>query len=455
MARWREPNASVPPSRSTLVLGHRGASAEAPENTLSAFRLAMAQGADGVELDVWRCATGEVVVAHDEDLVRVAGNPLRIADAPLSALRAVDVGAYKGDRFRGERIPLLTEVLEALPTAFVNVELKSGRRAGDLALAHAAAEVIRRAGAGERVIVSSFEWRLVAALRLAAPDVATGLLFEDGYAWRLRTFLGVRSLRPAAVHPDRRPRDRRARAALGRARPRRERLDGGRSGGRGAARARGRHRGHHERAGAGARRSRPGGLELPAELRRAPERRTRASRRRTHSPWGRRRRRTCPRPRGRPSTRSSAARWWSGRSPPRSAGTTPASRSRRPGSSPPAKSLGREVHPLGRGGDVGEAGGQVRGEARHRVHAPALRDEEVDVGRAEVPVLLAEEPRVREADREVGHVLEPLVERPLRLALRREVRRGGEVDEAPAELEAPRQRLADVDGRQVELRRLR
>ncbi len=202
MARWREPNASVPPSRSTLVLGHRGASAEAPENTLSAFRLAMAQGADGVELDVWRCATGEVVVAHDEDLVRVAGNPLRIADAPLSALRAVDVGAYKGDRFRGERIPLLTEVLEALPTAFVNVELKSGRRAGDLALAHAAAEVIRRAGAGERVIVSSFEWRLVAALRVAAPDVATGLLFEDGYAWRLRTFLGVRSLRPAAVHPD-------------------------------------------------------------------------------------------------------------------------------------------------------------------------------------------------------------------------------------------------------------
>jgi glycerophosphoryl diester phosphodiesterase len=201
MARWREPNASVPPSRSTLVLGHRGASAEAPENTLSAFRLAMAQGADGVELDVWRCATGEVVVAHDEDLVRVGGNPLRIADAPLSALRGVDVGAWKGDRFRGERIPLLTEVLEALPTAFVNVELKS-RGARDLALAHAAAEVIRRARAGERVIVSSFEWRLVAAFRLASPDVATGLLFEDGYAWRLRTFLGVRALRPAAVHPD-------------------------------------------------------------------------------------------------------------------------------------------------------------------------------------------------------------------------------------------------------------
>src|SRR5512134_3488878 len=106
-----------------LVLGHRGASAAAPENTLAAFRLAMAQGADGVELDVWRCATGEVVVAHDEDLVRVAGAPLRVPDAPLAALRALDVGAWRGEQWRGERIPLLEEVLEALPRAVVNVEL--------------------------------------------------------------------------------------------------------------------------------------------------------------------------------------------------------------------------------------------------------------------------------------------------------------------------------------------
>src|SRR5512136_3035558 len=83
----------------TLVLGHRGASAEAPENTVAAFRLAIQQGADGVELDAWRCASGEVVVAHDEDLVRVGGSPLRIPDAPLHALRSVDVGAWKGARW--------------------------------------------------------------------------------------------------------------------------------------------------------------------------------------------------------------------------------------------------------------------------------------------------------------------------------------------------------------------
>jgi glycerophosphoryl diester phosphodiesterase len=184
-----------------LVLGHRGASADAPENTLAAFRLAMEQGADGVELDVWRCATGEVVVAHDEDLSRVGGTPLRIPDAPLRALREVDVGAWKGARFRGERVPLLAEVLEALPGAVVNVELKS--RGRDLALAQAAAEVIWRAGAGGRVVVSSFDWRLLAAFRLASPDVATGLLFEGSRAWRLRLWAGLLSLRPAAVHPDR------------------------------------------------------------------------------------------------------------------------------------------------------------------------------------------------------------------------------------------------------------
>jgi len=184
-----------------LVLGHRGASAEAPENTLAAFRLALAQGADGFELDVWRCATGEVVVAHDEDARRVAGADLRVPDAPLAELRALDVGAWKGERFRGERMPLLSEVLEALPGAIVNVELKS--RGRDVRLAAAAARVIAAAGAAGRVVVSSFDWRLVVAFRLAAPEIPVGLLFEDAAAWRVRLAIAIRLLGPSAVHPER------------------------------------------------------------------------------------------------------------------------------------------------------------------------------------------------------------------------------------------------------------
>jgi glycerophosphoryl diester phosphodiesterase len=183
------------------VLGHRGASADAPENTLAAFRLAMAPGADGVALDVWRCATGEVVVIHDEDARRVAGAPLRVPDASFAALRGLDVGAHRGERFRGERVPRLEEVFEALPGAVVNVELKS--RGRDLRLARAAADAIRAAGAADRVVVSSFDYRLLLAFRLAAPDLPAGVLFDGedpGPAW---AWLATRLLRPAAVHPER------------------------------------------------------------------------------------------------------------------------------------------------------------------------------------------------------------------------------------------------------------
>ncbi len=186
-----------------LVLGHRGASADAPENTLAAFRLAVEQGADGVELDVWRCGTGEVVVFHDADAMRLAGSPLRPDRATLTALRRLDVGSHRGARWHGERIPLLREALEAIPGAIVNVELKA-RRDGAPRLAVAAARVLRDARAEDRVLVSSFAWPLLAAFRAAAPGVATGLLFEPSRAWRLRLALGVPVVRPRAVHPERR-----------------------------------------------------------------------------------------------------------------------------------------------------------------------------------------------------------------------------------------------------------
>ncbi len=185
-----------------LVLGHRGASADAPENTLAAFRLALAQGADGVELDAWRCASGEVVVFHDQDARRLAGSPLRVTRASLAELRRLDVGAWKGERYRGEPIPRLEEALEALGTAVVNVELKSARPPGDPRLALAVARILRSRPARGAVLVSSFDWALLAAFRLAAPEVATGLLFEAGSAWRRLAGPAAALLRPRALHPE-------------------------------------------------------------------------------------------------------------------------------------------------------------------------------------------------------------------------------------------------------------
>lgn len=187
--------------RCPLVLGHRGASSTAPENTLAAFTRALADGADGVELDAWRCASGEVVVIHDEETTRTCGERLVVPEAPLASLRRLDAGAWKGASFRGERIPLLAEVFEALPGAIVNVELKARLGRPDQALAAAVARLIAEARAEERVIVSSFDFALLAAFRRAAPRVATGLLFEPAWHRPVRVALATAWLRPSALHP--------------------------------------------------------------------------------------------------------------------------------------------------------------------------------------------------------------------------------------------------------------
>jgi len=181
-------------------VGHRGASADAPENTLAAFRLAVAQGADGVELDVWRCRSGEVVVHHDVDTQRTAGARLRIPEATWRELRSLDVGGWKSARYRGERIPSLREALEAVPGAMVNVEMKSAG-VPDLGLAGAVLRVLREARALDRCLVSSFDYALMGVFRLLAPTAPGGLLFADERGWSLRARLGTLLLRPAAVHP--------------------------------------------------------------------------------------------------------------------------------------------------------------------------------------------------------------------------------------------------------------
>src|SRR5438445_13092163 len=94
-----------------LLWAHRGASADAPENTLAAFSLALAQGADGVELDAQRCASGEVVVVHDESLTRTTGLGTLVTDAPYSVIRTLDGRALTAAPFRRHRIPLLLEPL--------------------------------------------------------------------------------------------------------------------------------------------------------------------------------------------------------------------------------------------------------------------------------------------------------------------------------------------------------
>lgn len=109
-----------------LLFAHRGASAEAPENTLEAFERAVQHGADVLELDVHLSADENVVVFHDETVDRTTNGTGRVAARTLRELRALDAG-YSMDSFRGRgvTVPLLSEVLAAFPSAAFNIELKS------------------------------------------------------------------------------------------------------------------------------------------------------------------------------------------------------------------------------------------------------------------------------------------------------------------------------------------
>ena len=131
------------------LIAHRGDGAEFPENTIPAFLSAIRKGAEMVELDERRCKTGEIVVMHDPVVDRVAGGARgNVADMTLAELKALDVGAPMGERFRGTRIPTLEEALEVFPAEgmLLNLHCKIEDAAPE------AAGIIRRQGRENQVV---------------------------------------------------------------------------------------------------------------------------------------------------------------------------------------------------------------------------------------------------------------------------------------------------------------
>ncbi len=122
-----DPPVANPPVGLPRIVAHRGASHEAPENTLAAFRRAWELGVECVELDVHLTKDGEVVVMHDPNTRRTTGHDSWIAERTLAELKQLDAGAWKSEAFVGERIPTIQEVIATIPrgrTLFI--ELKSG-----------------------------------------------------------------------------------------------------------------------------------------------------------------------------------------------------------------------------------------------------------------------------------------------------------------------------------------
>lgn len=182
------------PGERPFVLGHRGARADAPENTMRAFELALTQGADGLEIDVRMSADGELFIAHDPAL-HVNGHQ---APVPLAELTSAQISRLRLPS--GEPIPRLGEVLELQKSTGtrLNVELK-GDVQNPLWMAERTARWIRRHG-GSGILFSSFHPWIVASLARLLPEIPTGLLIEEEQTIMSR-WAPYRLLGAVAVHP--------------------------------------------------------------------------------------------------------------------------------------------------------------------------------------------------------------------------------------------------------------
>jgi glycerophosphoryl diester phosphodiesterase len=173
------------------VVAHRGASADAPENTLAAVRRALEQGADAIEVDVRLTRDGHAVLVHDASLARTTDaaavlrglGPWNVADLTLGQVRRLDAGSWRGPHFAGERVPTVASLLALLADrrAGLLLEIKAPRLHAGIEQAVAAAltaaagwDLTRRDAT--RLVVQSFDWASMRTVHRLLPHVAVGLL---------------------------------------------------------------------------------------------------------------------------------------------------------------------------------------------------------------------------------------------------------------------------------------
>jgi glycerophosphoryl diester phosphodiesterase len=157
------------------VTAHRGASLKAPENSIAAFREAWASGADFVELDVQRTRDGVIVVLHDADLLRVAGDPRKVKDLTLAEIKALDIGSRLGPKYAGERVPTLDEVVDLARGRFkLNIELKYN--VSDENLVPAVIDLLHARNFLDQAVITSLDYPALRQVEEIEPGLDTGLI---------------------------------------------------------------------------------------------------------------------------------------------------------------------------------------------------------------------------------------------------------------------------------------
>lgn len=186
----------------TEIFAHRGASGYAPENTLEAFRLAMEQGADGIELDVHLTKDGEVVVIHDETIDRTGNGHGKVRDYTLEELKKFSFHNHI-EKYQGVQIPTLKEALDLVKDSRmkVNIELKTGIYWYE-GIEEKTMEIVKSRKMEDRVIYSSFNHYSIQKILEQDIHAETAYLFSD-VTLNMEKYAkntGVKGLHPAVYH---------------------------------------------------------------------------------------------------------------------------------------------------------------------------------------------------------------------------------------------------------------
>lgn len=153
-------------STNKFFIAHRGESFDAPENTLASVNLAWERGAEAVEIDVHMSKDNEIMVIHDADTKRVSGIYKKIKKSSAAELKKLEVGSWKNEKYNGERIPLLKEVLFTIPNGKkIIIEIKSGRKM----LPFLKAELVKSDLRPEQIEIISFNYRTVKEAKIMMP----------------------------------------------------------------------------------------------------------------------------------------------------------------------------------------------------------------------------------------------------------------------------------------------
>ena len=186
-----------------IVIAHRGASGLAPENTLAAFHKALEVGADAIELDVRLTEDGRVAVIHDRRLDRTTTGNGPVGTCTLTELKSLDAGSWYGPEYKGERVPTLEEVFEALPGDFpIYVEMKA-RGPGARPLAVRVAEIVRRYERWDSTMAASFNPVATIIIRAIEPRIIRGYIWARHHPLPLSARWLSPLVKPHWLAPDR------------------------------------------------------------------------------------------------------------------------------------------------------------------------------------------------------------------------------------------------------------